>query len=216
MRKLSGFSLMEMMVVLLITAIVAAASVPIVNKKLMVDQAKTGCPWIYTGLDGSIAYNIKNNDNQTAIIGATSTNGDNPSLYINGKKSQPALHIKAGKKDSTTVDHIKLTSSDNSNVLRLGFENESIYFTSNSINNNNKSVVLGYGAGALQSYSSLTDAGMVAIGHNANARIQSVAVGADSKGNELSTAIGFHAKTADSSIAIGRMAETKNYNWNWS
>ena len=60
MRRMNGFSLMEMMVVLLITAIVAAASAPMINKKLMHNQAEATSPWIYTSNANSIAYNIKN------------------------------------------------------------------------------------------------------------------------------------------------------------
>ena len=48
MRRLSGFSLMEMMIVLLIVAIVAAASAPMVTKKLMQDQTESTCPWAWT------------------------------------------------------------------------------------------------------------------------------------------------------------------------
>ena len=49
MKRLSGFSLMEMMVVLLIVAVVAAASAPMVNKK-MLNAATEKSPWVWTGL----------------------------------------------------------------------------------------------------------------------------------------------------------------------
>ena len=68
-----AFSLMEMMVVLLITAIVAAASAPMINKKLMHNQAEGTSPWIYTGIDNAIAYNIKNNSAMIASIGDVRT-----------------------------------------------------------------------------------------------------------------------------------------------
>ena len=64
MRKYNAFSLMEMMVVLLITAIVAAATAPMVNRKLMENQAENATPWVYSGgLSNDIVYNLKISDN---------------------------------------------------------------------------------------------------------------------------------------------------------
>ena len=76
MKKLSGFSLMEMMTVLLIVSIVAAASAPMINKKMMTKQTaggsggSGGCVWQVVGND--IAYNAEGDDNSTVLIGTNS------------------------------------------------------------------------------------------------------------------------------------------------
>ena len=68
----NAFSLMEMMVVLLIVAIIAAATAPMVTKKMMRTAGSGDSPWVFTGLNNNIAYNMAGSDNTTAIIGATS------------------------------------------------------------------------------------------------------------------------------------------------
>ena len=57
MKKLSGFSLMEMMVVLLIVSVVAAASAPMINKK-MVTAASDKSPWLWIGNSGDTGFNV--------------------------------------------------------------------------------------------------------------------------------------------------------------
>ena len=56
MRRMSGFSLMEMMITLLVVSIIAAATAPMMNKKMMADAAGKS-PWIRT-TGPNIAYNI--------------------------------------------------------------------------------------------------------------------------------------------------------------
>ena len=58
MKRLHGFSLMEMMIVLTIVAVVAAASAPMINKKL-VRGASEKSPWVFVNGE-SIGYNIDN------------------------------------------------------------------------------------------------------------------------------------------------------------
>ena len=69
----NAFSLMEMMVVLLIVAIIAAATAPMVTKKMMRTAGSGDSPWVFTGLNSSIAYNLNGNDDAPVIIGASST-----------------------------------------------------------------------------------------------------------------------------------------------
>ena len=77
-----GFSLMEMMIVLLIVAIIAAASAPLVTKKLT-RNGTNDSPWVFTGLGNSIAYNLNGNENNTAIIGTgTIPNEKHTRLFI--------------------------------------------------------------------------------------------------------------------------------------
>ena len=77
---------MEMMVVLLIVAIIAAATAPMVTKKMARNAGSGDSPWVFTGLGNNIAYNM-NGGNATAIIGGLSYNaGDGPKyprLFIN-------------------------------------------------------------------------------------------------------------------------------------
>ena len=102
MRRLHGFSLMEMMIVLTIVAIVAAASAPMVNKK-MVRAASEKSPWVFVNGE-SIGYNIDNEngiqDRKTATIGANGRVPDNagisPRLYID-TNSEETPHILFGR-----------------------------------------------------------------------------------------------------------------------
>ena len=94
-RILRGFSLMEMMVVLLIVAIIAAASAPMVTKKLSRNTGTGDSPWVFTGLENSIAYNM-NESNSSAIIGASTVEDmpaglERPRLFLNGDNTHPAL-----------------------------------------------------------------------------------------------------------------------------
>ena len=63
-QRLSGFSLMEMMVVLLIVSIVAAASAPMVNRKMVAD-AVGGCKW---GEGNNIIFYNGNRENRNVSL----------------------------------------------------------------------------------------------------------------------------------------------------
>ena len=76
-KKLRGFSLMEMMVVLLIVAIIAAASAPMVTKKLSRNVGTGDSPWVFTGLNNNIAYNMNGGDASAIIGNTTYTRGEN-------------------------------------------------------------------------------------------------------------------------------------------
>ena len=113
-KKLSGFSLMEMMVVLLIVAIIAAASAPMVTKKLSRNAGTGDSPWVFTGLENSIAYNM-NESNSSAIIGATTvenmpTGLERPRLFLNGDTEHPAL---AFGENGRYVSHIMVDGERN-------------------------------------------------------------------------------------------------------
>ena len=89
-NNLDGFSLMEMMVVLLIVAIVMAASAPMISRKMI--KASENSPWVWlTG--GNIGYNLANND-VTAIIGASTTPNDiKPRFYIESDNEMPQITL---------------------------------------------------------------------------------------------------------------------------
>ncbi len=181
MKRLNGFSLMEMMIVLTIVAIVAAASAPMVNKK-MVRSTNEKTPWVIVDGSESIAYNfdrqsVMPQDGKTASIGATlAPNREHPRLYIN-TSGDANPHIMFGR--------------NNGSLMRLiaGGENANTWL-SNIIPNN-----------AIAS---------VAMGWNSNASAnRSVAVGMDSEANSPgAVSIGNRAKGfAQVSIAIGDGAE---------
>ena len=94
MKNLRGFSLMEMMVVLLIVSIVAAASAPMINKKL-VGVASDKSPWVWVGNSDSIAYNLQGSATQTANIGTTQTplGASNARLYLDSRKNNNGSFI---------------------------------------------------------------------------------------------------------------------------
>ena len=58
MRTKNGFSLMEMMVVLLIMSIIAAATAPIVSRKMTRSAGSNASPWVFTGQGKNIAFNM--------------------------------------------------------------------------------------------------------------------------------------------------------------
>ncbi len=209
---------MEMMIVLTIVAIVAAASAPMVNKK-MVRAASEKSPWIFVNGE-SIGYNIDNEngiqDRKTATIGANGrvpSAGGNPRLYIDT--------------NSDTTPHILFGRSSN-NLMRLiaGGSGRNLWFSNQNIPAGlTSSVVLGQGAVANTSDATAIGANVnvsgdesVAIGRSANTTSDaSVAIGERAQAGQdgindinryAAIAIGSVSKaTCTRSIAIGRHAE---------
>ena len=141
MKRLSGFSLMEMMVVLLIVAVVAAASAPMVNKK-MLNAAAEKSPWVWTGLNNSIAYNIQGAEIQTATIGGMAPPaGITPRLYVQTKDNSPA---------------ITLSQEGDGQTWNLFAKSNSIKLTPDANNPHSRSVVIGF--------DTVSDDGTVVIG----------------------------------------------------
>ena len=173
MRRMSGFSLMEMMVVLLITAIVAAASAPMVNKKLMHDQAESGSPWLYAGADNSIVYNVKGAE-QTVSIGGVNDTDTTPALYIKG--------------NSSGTSHILLKDNSEDDSMEVKYDTGSIFLTNKLKQSASESVVIGYNAftGSKAEGSKCA----TVIGGNANADTNAVALGANASAGEGGVAIG--------------------------
>ena len=135
-----------MMVVLLIVAIVAAATAPMVTKKMARNAGSNDSPWVFTGLGGNIAYNMNGNDNTTVLIGTTSVpNGwaGRARLFVDSGNN--AAHIAFGNGNTTPM----LLTVD-PNASRVGFSNAEI--PANSV---------AFGTGQ-----SFTGSGHVAIGRN--------------------------------------------------
>ena len=210
----NAFSLMEMMVVLLIVAILAAATAPMVTKKMARNAGSGDSPWVYTGLSNSIAYNM-NGSNSTAIIGATQyrqgTNGPaNPRLVLAGDTNHPGL-VFADSNGNFTLqmkfdsDTIALNDADvGQKSVAMGMEQE-------TTNAPSYIVALGNGTQTSADYS-------VTVGQGANvATREGIAIGYRAQatnGNDArysAIAIGSSASaTSDRAIAIGRAAIASN------
>ena len=200
----NAFSLMEMMIVLLIVAIIAAATAPMVTKKMMRTAGSGDSPWVFTGLNNNIAYNMAGSDNTTAIIGTTSLPSgwdQHTRLFIDSGDN--ASHIAFGNGNE---EPLLLTADPKKG--RVGFSNatipdESVAFGTGQTLNNSKIVAIGSGV--------TCGSEAVAVGHGANANgQQSVAIGTRASSTSSSAiAIGDGANSAGSnSIAIGNGASS--------
>ncbi|MBR2430531.1 tail fiber domain-containing protein [bacterium] len=94
MRKKSGFSLVETMVVLLVITIVLGSAAPIINKK-MINRSGEDSPWTFQ--NQNIAYNLNPEDEKIVSIGAdkptTTTTTIKPKLYIKTDNNKFRPHI---------------------------------------------------------------------------------------------------------------------------
>ena len=193
----NAFSLMEMMVVLLIVAILAAATAPMVTKKMARNAGSGDSPWVYTGLNNSIAFNMNRNDNSPVIIGASSLPAslESPTrLFIDSGDN--ASHIAFGNGNTTPIG----ITADPTNG-RIGISNQQVP---------NTSVAFGTGQ---EITNSLT--GIVAIGQSAKVYSNEAIVIGDraqtvSGNNAVSAiAIGPDATVSrEGGIAIGHGANT--------
>ena len=116
-----GFSLMEMMVVLLIVSIVAAASAPMISKK-MVRSASGTSPWVWAGTQGGIAFNMSGNDNATMTVGAINDESN----------SNSRIFIKRGTQDVPFI-----TLRYGSENLKMSFADKCFAFNTNGEANEN-------------------------------------------------------------------------------
>lgn len=195
----NAFSLMEMMVVLLIVAIIAAATAPMVTKKMMRTAGSGDSPWVFTGLNNNIAYNMAGSDNTTAIIGATSLpSGWNQHTRLFIDSGNNASHIAFGHGNEAPL----LLTAD-PQKSRIGFSNveipdESVAFGTGQTLNDSKVVAIGKDV--------TCSSESVAVGHSANATASnSIAIGASATaGASNSIAVGHGVSaSARTSIAIG-------------
>ncbi len=216
MKKTNGylkpaFSLLEMMVVLLIVAILAAATAPMVTKKMARNAGSGDSPWVFTGLNSSIAYNLNGNDNAPVIIGATSTPASLTAptrLFIDSGNT--ASHIAFGNGNATPLG----ITADPAN-RRVGISNKTIpnnsvaLGASHDYNNEASSLITAIGHGVFAH-----NKGVTVIGNGACAFGEdSIAIGSQNPTNHEGTygansiTIGTSAYTVnDRSIAIGNVA----------
>ena len=210
----SAFSLMEMMVVLLIVAIVAAATAPMVTKKMIRSAGSTDSPWLFTGIDGSIVYNMQGTK-ASAIIGAIGyvaedTEPKTPRLVVaNGEDADSPALVFADKdgKYSGQIIMDKSTGVVALNNSPVGKNSVAIGLGQTTLTDD----VTCSGIVAVGQEVTANGADAIAIGHQAEAtKERTLAIGNDSKAyfNE-SIAIGYLANTGDkasNSIAIGKNA----------
>ena len=203
MRLKSGFSLMEMMVVLLIAAIVTAASAPMISKNMQdgttASNGINNCGWLWLGEKQGSVFNQKGNKDIVAMIGETlaANTATKPLLYIKSKDGRPQIEL------STNQGKAYLTRSK-----------EFAYWFSSKIPNdtdNNTSVAIGHESesGIASVSLGLSSKGLagssIAIGNNANATGEkSIAIGTPAKAySKNSIAIGESSTNYDNAIAIG-------------
>ena len=192
----SGFTLAEMMVVMLILSIIMAAFAPVMTTRSKVDLSS---PWRWSSNNSDIYYGI--GDSQSAMIGQRKKkSGDldsrlviNTSSAVSGQKH---ILFKHGG-DASSSETLGYLSIDNSNNLVLG----------NSSPTGKSNVAIGYKAmSSLPSGDNNT-----AIGANANlstvAGDNSTALGAETYATGNSTSIGYTAKAIGDSTAIGINAQ---------
>ena len=213
---------MEMMIVLLIVAIIAAASAPMVNKKMVRDAAGSSSPWVWTSLtNNSIAFNLDGSDSATATIGATGTpKGLNSRLYIASSKSGIPQISLFGNGDYTT--HIK--SADNSIIItdRKDDSEQDAVVIGHGTTPAGRSVILGIDAGGGGGESVFVGAAarhsgngtnILAVGYDCVAQGNfATVVGSKAYAGANSTAVGSYSQaTGISSIAIGGLISSSNY-----
>lgn len=179
--KRKGFSLVEMMVVMLLIAVVLAASAPMITRKVSRERSDKIFDMLGTDPNNAVEY----------------VKGRNQRIFMNGRKdgyvgivesgvSVPANSVLFGQNTLFPFDYVTKETPAN-NLVGIGFG------TSNYLN----SVAIGYKAGAF------TDA--VSIGNGANGNEYGVAIGSNaSTRRKNSVAIGSNARTiGENAINIG-------------
>lgn len=179
--KRKGFSLVEMMVVMLLIAVVLAASAPMITRKVSRERSDKIFDMLGTDPNNAVEY----------------VKGRNQRIFMNGRKDGyigivetgvniPTNSVLFGQNILFPFNYATKETSAN-NLVGIGFG------TTNYLN----SVAIGYKAGAF------TDA--VSIGNRANGNEYGVAIGSNSQTrHKNSVAIGYSARTTgENAVAIG-------------
>lgn len=179
--KRKGFSLVEMMVVMLLIAVVLAASAPMITRKVSRERSDKIFDMLGTDPNNAVEY----------------VKGRNQRIFMNGRKDGyvgivetgvniPTNSVLFGQNILSPFNYATKETSAN-NLVGIGFG------TTNYLN----SVAIGYKAGAF------TDA--VSIGNGANGNEYGVAIGSNSQTrHKNSVAIGYSARTTgENAVAIG-------------
>lgn len=205
-KQRNGFSLMEMMVVLLIVAIIAAASAPMVSKNMARNAGSGDSPWVFTGTSNSIAYNMRGDANSSAIIGATKLpNGlaVRPKLYIQSSGNEPQLTF--GDNNGLTSSLVMDPTNGRVGLSNLQINNHTVALGTNQTADGSsiKTVLIGDDA-------EVQGEGTTVIGYDASARgLRSTAIGSCSNTfGDQNTVIGYKASASGGShnVVIGEEA----------
>ena len=197
-----GFTLAEMMVVMLILSIVLAAMAPVITTRSKTDQSS---PWKYTEGNLSDAY-YGLGDSQTAMIGQRefSDIDETAKLIINSSDIRPS---------QIAFKH----KNTNQGVLRLINQGLLLGTMSNdgSINNGSvaigKTVKAGDSSVAIGSGTDATGRGATAIGNLSKATgTWSTSVGGSTVSGNYSTGVGNTTVTGEYSTAVGNNISTAN------
>ena len=123
-EKKFGFSLMEMMIVLLIISIIAAATAPMITKKMTRGAGTGDSPWVFTGDRNSIGYLSRNGQ---VLIGASSVPDEaskKSKLYIAG--AEDWSHIRFGNSNNSNSLGITANPGTGNNDSAIGISNSNI------------------------------------------------------------------------------------------
>ena len=115
----NGFTLAEMMVVLLIASIILACMAPVMTTKMKADQSIQTSPWkwVQQGAGRNTDAYFGNGDLQMAYIGQTArSDADNAKLVINNSNFDNMLLFKNG---GNVLGHLRIDD----NILNIGTEN---------------------------------------------------------------------------------------------
>ena len=204
--KKSGFSLAEMMVVMLLIAVVLVASAPMVTRKMTRDRGtdkifdmlgsdpRNAVEYI-KGRNQRIFMNAKND----GYVGIVETGVEIPknSVIFGNATVNPASSGFVGVGFNTSVATNSVAIGYNAKANTTG----SIAIGQANVNNSNGSVAVGYSARALDQAPN-----SVAIGYNAIAfrAPSSVAIGHHSQAvGEKSVAVGYSTKAEPTAVAVG-------------
>ena len=162
-----AFSLLEMMVVLLIVAILAAATAPMVTKKMARNAGSGDSPWVFTGLNSSIAYNLNGNDNAPVIIGASSTPASLTAptrLFIDSGNTASAIAF--GNGNDTPIGITADPTNGRIGISNQQVPNSSIAFGAGQTISNNPTGIIALGQGV-----KIVHNNDIVIGNNAQTSI---------------------------------------------
>ena len=196
----NAFSLMEMMVVLLIVAIIAAATAPMVTKKMARNVGSGDSPWVFTGLNNNIAYNMSG-ANASAIIGATNYS------YSGNQPKYPRLVLAANGADHPALVFARSNGAYGGQI-NMDADNSIVTMNDQTVGNN--SVAFGLGQNITN-----TPTGAVLIGQGVNAQgADTVAIGraVTASGGSTVTIGRASSATRAGAVAIGRGATAAGNN----
>jgi prepilin-type N-terminal cleavage/methylation domain-containing protein len=215
-EKKRGFSLAEMMVVMLLVAVVLVATAPMITRK--VARERSDKIWDMLNVDPPNAVEYIKGRNQRLYMNSR-TNG-----YVGIREAGDSIPM-----NSVIFGKNKLANETTANVTAVGFETETasnsvavgynisaatrnVVIGNNSKGLGNDHVVIGYNALARDNVDN-TAYGSVAIGYYARAyNIGAIGIGYDSKAYANNTiAIGYNSKADHpNSTAIGYNAKAKH------